>query len=97
MPPGSIIINPGRGHLIDDLALLASIEIGHICHATLDVFREEPLPKSHSYWKNEKVTVTPHIASVTRANTSCKVIVENIKRGEAGQSFLYQVDRVKGY
>ena len=97
MPRGSIIINPGRGHLIDDLALLASIKIGHIRHATLDVFREEPLPKSHPYWKNDKVTVTPHIASVTRANTSCKVIVENIIRGEAGQSFLYQVDRVKGY
>ena len=97
IPPGSVIINPGRGHLIDDSALLESIETGQIHHATLDVFREEPLPKTHPYWNNPKVTVTPHIASVTRADTSCKVITENIIRGEAGQSFLYQVDRVKGY
>ena len=97
IPPGSVIINPGRGHLIDDSALLESIETGQIHHATLDVFREEPLPKTHPYWNNPKVTVTPHIASVTRADTSCKVITENIIRGEEGQSFLYQVDRVKGY
>ena len=97
MPYGSIILNPGRGHLINDSALLRAIESGQVSHATLDVFEIEPLPKEHPYWVNEKVTVTPHIASVTRASSSCDVIAKNILRGERGDSFLYLVDRKKGY
>ena len=97
MPYGSIILNPGRGHLINDSALLRAIESGQVSHATLDVFEIEPLPKDHPYWVNEKVTVTPHIASVTRASSSCDVISKNILRGERGDSFLHLVDRKKGY
>ena len=97
MPYGSIILNPGRGHLINDSALLRAIESGQVSHATLDVFEIEPLPKDHRYWVNEKVTVTPHIASVTRASSSCDVIAKNILRGERGDSFLHLVDRKKGY
>ena len=97
MPYGSIILNPGRGHLINDSALLKAIETGQVSHATLDVFEIEPLPKDHPYWVNEKVTVTPHIASVTRASSSCDVIAKNILRGERGDSFLHLVDRKKGY
>jgi glyoxylate/hydroxypyruvate reductase A len=97
MPYGSIILNPGRGHLINDSALLRAIESGQVSHATLDVFEIEPLPKEHPYWVNEKVTVTPHIASVTRASSSCDVIAKNILRGERGDTFLYLVDRKKGY
>ena len=97
MPYGSIILNPGRGHLINDSALLRAIESGQVSHATLDVFEIEPLPKDHPYWVNEKVTVTPHIASVTRASSSCDVIAKNILRGERGGPFLHLVDRKKGY
>jgi len=97
IPYGSIILNPGRGHLINDSALLKAIETGQVSHATLDVFEIEPLPKDHPYWVNEKVTVTPHIASVTRASSSCDVIAKNILRGERGDSFLHLVDRKKGY
>jgi glyoxylate/hydroxypyruvate reductase A len=97
MPYGSIILNPGRGHLINDSALLRAIESGQVSHATLDVFEIEPLPKEHPYWVNEKVTVTPHIASVTRASSSCDVIAKNILRGERGDTFSYLVDRKKGY
>ena len=96
MPYGSIILNPGRGHLINDSALLRAIESGQVSHATLDVFEIEPLPKDHLYWVNEKVTVTPHIASVTRASSSCDVIAKNILRGERGDPFLHLVDRKKG-
>ena len=44
MPRGAVIINPGRGPLIDDDALLDALNSGQIGHATLDVFRVEPLP-----------------------------------------------------
>ncbi|MBO9406289.1 glyoxylate/hydroxypyruvate reductase A [Shimia sp. R9_1] len=97
MPAGAMIVNPGRGQLIDDEALLATLNSGHIAQATLDVFRIEPLPADHPYWAHPNVTVTPHIASETRTETASQVVVENIRRGEAGEPFLHLVDRAAGY
>lgn len=97
MPKGAFIINPGRGPLIDDDALLAALDTGQIAHATLDVFRVEPLPVEHPYWAHPNVTVTPHIAAETRASTASQVIAENVRRGESGESFLHLVDRGLGY
>ena len=94
---GAFVLNPGRGPLIDDDALLVALDSGQIEHATLDVFRVEPLPKNHQYWSNNKVTVTPHKASETRPITASKVIAMNIKRAENGQKLLYLVDRENGY
>jgi glyoxylate/hydroxypyruvate reductase A len=97
MPKGAVIINPGRGALIDDTALLAALDSGHIAHATLDVFRTEPLPPEHPYWTHPNVTVTPHIASETRPGTASEVIAENVRRGEAGEPLLHLVNREAGY
>lgn len=97
MKRGAVIINPGRGPLIDDAALLAALDSGAVGHATLDVFRIEPLPADHPYWAHPHVTVTPHIAADTRATGAAKVLVENIRRGEAGEALLNLVDRARGY
>ena len=97
MPKGSVILNPGRGPLIDDNALVEALQEGHISAACLDVFRVEPLPRDHPYWSLPNVTVTPHIASGTRVVTAAEVIVENIARGEQGLQFLHLVDRTTGY
>ncbi|WP_299727373.1 glyoxylate/hydroxypyruvate reductase A [uncultured Tateyamaria sp.] len=97
MPKGARILNPGRGPLIDDDALLAALDTDQIDHATLDVFRIEPLPADHPFWTHPKVTVTPHVASETRAAYSAKTIAENIRRGEAGLPFVHAVDRTAGY
>ena len=97
MPKGSVIINPGRGPLIDDKALISALKQGHISAACLDVFRVEPLPQDHPYWTLPNVTVTPHIASGTRAATAAEVVVGNIARGEQGLPFLHLVDRAAGY
>ena len=94
---GAFVLNPGRGPLIDDDALLVALDSGQIEHATLDVFRIEPLPKNHQYWSNNKVTVIPHKASETRPRTASQVIAMNIKRAENGQKLLYLVDRENGY
>ena len=94
---GAFVLNPGRGPLIDDDALLAALETGQIEHATLDVFRIEPLPKNHQYWSNNKVTVIPHKASETRPKTASQVIAMNIERAENDQELLYLVDRENGY
>jgi glyoxylate/hydroxypyruvate reductase len=97
MPRGAVIINPGRGSLIDDDALLSALDSGQIGHATLDVFRTEPLPKENPYWAHPNVTVTPHIASETRPVTASQVIAENVRRGEAGEPYLHLVNRGLGY
>ena len=97
MPKGSCIINPGRGPLIDDDALIAALDSGHIAHATLDVFREEPLAQNHPYWAHPKVTVTPHIAAATRPATASRMIAENLRRSLAGEPLLHVVDRTRGY
>jgi glyoxylate/hydroxypyruvate reductase A len=94
---GVFIINPGRGLLIDDDALLAALNAGKIGHATLDVFQIEPLPVDHPYWAHPRVTVTPHIAATSRAETCSEVLTENIARSMAGQNLLYVVDRNAGY
>jgi glyoxylate/hydroxypyruvate reductase A len=97
LPQGAVILNPGRGALIDDAALLAALDAGQIGHATLDVFRVEPLPQDHPFWTHPRVTVTPHIAADTRTVSAARVLAENIRRGEAGEPFLHLVDRARGY
>lgn len=97
LAPGAMILNPGRGPLIDDAALLAALDTGQIGHATLDVFRTEPLPKDDPYWDHPRVTITPHIASTTRPESAARVIAENIRRREAGEDLLHLVDRAAGY
>ena len=97
LPEGARLINPGRGGLIDDAALLAALDRGHLAHATLDVFREEPLPAPHPFWAHPRITVTPHVAAETRPETAAETVAENVRRGEAGLPFRYVVDRAAGY
>ena len=93
----AVIINPGRGTLIDETALLKSLDDGKLAHATLDVFRQEPLPADHLFWQHPKITVTPHIASETRPKTASQVIAININRFEKGRPLLNQVNFEAGY
>ena len=97
LAPGAVVLNPGRGGLIDDAALLAALETGQVGHATLDTFRVEPLPEGHPYWAHPQVTVTPHVASETRPVTASTVIAENLRRALAGEQLLHLVDRARGY
>lgn len=97
LPRGAVVLNPGRGGLIDDAALIAALDAGQVGHATLDTFRVEPLPADDPYWRHPKVTVTPHVASDTKPATAARVIAENIRRGEAGEELLHLVDRGAGY
>ncbi len=97
LPRGATILNPGRGTLIDDDALLAALDSGQVGQATLDVFRIEPLPADHPYWAHPRVTVTPHIAAETRPASAARVIAENIRRDRAGEPLLHLVDRTRGY
>lgn len=97
LAPGACVLNPGRGPLIDDAALLAALDSGQIGQATLDVFRVEPLPVDHPFWQHPRVTVTPHIAATTRAETAAAKIAETITMLQAGETPPHVVDRTAGY
>ncbi len=81
---GAILINAGRGGLIDDNDLLKALDSGKLSGCTLDVFNEEPLPPAHPFWFHDKVTVTPHISAPTRLRSSIKSILINIDRIKKG-------------
>lgn len=97
MPLDACLVNAARGQLIDHMALLDALNAGLLRHATMDVFDVEPLPPDDPYWTHPRVTVTPHIASVTRPETASVAIIEQIARRERGEPFLHVVDRTRGY
>jgi len=97
LPAGAFLINAGRGgHLVDD-DLLSALDSGQLSGALLDVFNEEPLPEQHPFWSHEKITVTPHTASVTNPESASAQIVENYRRVLGNEPLLNLVDVDSGY
>jgi glyoxylate/hydroxypyruvate reductase A len=97
LPRGAYVINAARGEHVVDADLLAALDSGHLAGATLDPFRDEPLPDDHPFWSHEKITVTPHSACVAPPSHGVLVIAENIRRLREGQPLVHVVDRVAGY
>ncbi len=97
LPKGAVVINCARGaHVVDD-DLLDAVGSGHIAGATLDVFHTEPLPADHPFWNHPKITITPHMASLTIAHSAAEYVAENIRRVERGEAPLNTVDFNVGY
>jgi len=94
---GAYLINIARGRHVVDEDLLALLDSGHIAGATLDVFRTEPLPAEHPYWRHPRVTVTPHIAGRTMLQDTVQQIVANIAALQKGEPIAGLVDRARGY
>ena len=97
LPRGARLINTSRGTLVVEEDLCVALDSGQISGATLDVFRTEPLPPDHRFWRDPKVLVTPHIASNTTPRSSAPMVAENILRALAGKPLLNQVDVEAGY
>jgi glyoxylate/hydroxypyruvate reductase A len=95
--PQGYVINVARGaHLVDE-DLLALLDEGHLAGAALDVFRTEPLPPEHPFWKHPKVTVTPHTSARTLRDESIAQIARKIRAFSRGEPIAGVVDRKKGY
>lgn len=98
--PPAYVINVARGaHLVDD-DLLALLQSGHLAGATLDVFRQEPLPPAHPFWSHPKITVTPHTSARTLRAESIAQIAAKIMAMHSGAplaSIAGVVDVKKGY
>ena len=97
LPAGAFIINVARGAHIAEPDLLTLIKSGHIAAATLDVFRNEPLPAQHPFWQEPRITITPHISALTLRRESVQQIAEKIRQLEQGQPVTDIVDRNQGY
>ncbi|MGR3484126.1 MAG: NAD(P)-dependent oxidoreductase [Paracoccaceae bacterium] len=96
MRDGALLMNAGRGTLIDEGALLARLDAG-LGHAVLDALEPEPLPDAHPFWAHPRVTVTPHVAAVTPVTSACRSMAAVIARDLAGGTPLHTVDRAAGY
>ena len=94
---GAVLVHAARGAHLIEADLLSALESGQLSRAILDVFATEPLPSDHPFWKHPQVTVTPHVAAITRPGTGAADIVENYRRAMAGRTLINQVDRAKGY
>lgn len=97
LPKGAKLVNSGRGAHLDQDALLAALDSGQISAAVLDVTSPEPLTTGHPLWSHPRVLVTPHIASMTQPETAVEVVLENLRRHQAGEPLIGLVDRQRGY
>ncbi|MGH6929560.1 MAG: NAD(P)-dependent oxidoreductase, partial [Dongiaceae bacterium] len=97
LPKGAAIINAARGGHVVDADLIGALDRGHVAHATLDVFTSEPLPVEHPFWRHPRITVTPHVASVTISETASRVVIAGLRAMRDGRMPANLVDVAKGY
>ncbi|WP_286233014.1 2-hydroxyacid dehydrogenase [Thalassotalea sediminis] len=97
MKVGATLINFARSAIIDEQALLNALDNRHIAHAILDVFAQEPLPKEHSFWRHNNITVLPHISAPTSQQSASKMVASNIASYLSTGELPAHVDLVKGY
>ena len=98
--PGAYVVNVARGAHLVDQDLIELIDSGHLAGATLDVFRTEPLPAAHPFWRHPKIVVTPHTSARTLREESIAQISGKIlalQQGAAISSLAGKVDLKKGY
>ena len=94
---GAYLINVARGKHVVEQDLLNLLDQGHMAGATLDVFRVEPLPQDHAFWKHPKIVLTPHTSARTMRDESIAQIASKIKAVYAGQFIEGRVDKLRGY
>jgi glyoxylate/hydroxypyruvate reductase A len=97
LPDGASIIHTGRGPQLDHAALVEALDSGHLAGAVIDVTDPEPLPPGHAFWSHPKIILTPHIASVTQADTAARAVIDNIKLHRTGLDPIGLIDRTRGY
>ena len=101
--PDAILLNLGRGSLIDLDALAERLQSGHLFGAALDVTSPEPLPKDHPLWKTPNCILTPHASGGSFGHLKateekiCEICRENLKRYLSGDPLLNEIDFATGY
>lgn len=99
MRPGVIFADISRGGVVDQAALQAALETGHVAAAVLDVFEAEPLPKTSELWDLHNVILSPHCSSVYEGweKASFDLFIENLDRWIQGAALVNIVNPALGY
>ncbi|HEY9106538.1 MAG TPA: glyoxylate/hydroxypyruvate reductase A [Roseateles sp.] len=97
LPRGASLVHVGRGPQLVSADLLRALDDGQLSEAVIDVTAPEPLPADDPLWAHPRVQITPHIASATQPDSSAAVVLDNLRRFEAGLPLVGLVDRSKGY
>jgi phosphoglycerate dehydrogenase-like enzyme len=99
MKRSAMLINVGRGPVVDERALVDALERKRIRGAALDVFDVEPLPAGHPFYKLENVLLSPHCADHTPdwKERTMRLFLENFERFRQGEPLLNVVDKTSGY
>lgn len=103
MKRGAVLVNVGRGSLLDEAALVNALKSGRLSGAVLDVFAQEPLPESSPLWDMENVLITPHVSGPSFGHFPeverriAGICADNISRFLAGKPLVNVVDRSRGY
>jgi len=101
MKPTAIVINVGRGPVIDEAALIQALKDKKIAAAALDVFEKEPLPSDHPFWNMPNVLISPHSADHTREpdwlDLAVQRFVDNFHRYQKREPLEALVDKKAGY
>nr|WP_241743221.1 D-2-hydroxyacid dehydrogenase [Arthrobacter bussei] len=99
LPPTAVLVNAGRGRLVDEDALVRRLTAGTLAGAVLDTFAVEPLPGDHPLWSLPSVLVTPHMAS--NADSWLDDLAAQFERNfllwAAGEPLPGVVDKALGY
>lgn len=97
LPRGARVVNVGRGPVVDETALIAALNSGHLGGAALDVFDTEPLPAEHPFWSMDNVLVSPHMSSEAYGweRQSVRLFLDNLQRWRSGQSLRNVVDKAE--
>lgn len=97
--PDAVVVNVGRGALVDEGALVAALAKGSLRGAGLDVFVREPLPADHPLWRLDNVLITPHVSSYTDRfwEREAALMVDNLRRWTRGEPLRNVVDKTAGY
>jgi glyoxylate/hydroxypyruvate reductase A len=99
MKPGALLVNVGRGLIVDEAALIAALESGRLGGAALDVFPIEPLPADSPLWRMPGVFVSPHCADASpqSLDRGFLILLDNLERFARGRPLRNVVDRQQGY
>ena len=97
LPAGAAFINLGRGKHVVDEDLIVALEKKQLSAATLDVFREEPLPKIHPFWQHPRILVMPHIARRPRIDSLTPQLIQNIRRFRDRKPLSQEIHLERGY
>ena len=99
MRPTSVLVNVGRGGLVDQVALVAALRSGALKGAALDVFEKEPLPAGDPLFDLDNVLLSPHTAdhTATWRDEAMAAFLENLRRYLAGEPLRNVVDKASGY